>query len=89
VDDKHQCQIGHDRTGQTDDPQAATIEWTTLPGHHGVFLPHASQPIRPQKDSISIWVRGRATSIADAAFKADFDDFRLQRVRTDAVLPRT
>jgi hypothetical protein len=84
ADERHSCLVGHDRTGQTDDPHAGSIEWTTLPGRHGDFVRHRSIPIRPQQDRLSIWLRGRTTSTADAPFQADFDDFQLRRIRTDA-----
>jgi len=84
-DEAHQCLIGIDPTGQTDDPQAKTIVWTKLGGYHGAFLPYASDPVRPQKDRLSIWLRGVATKKKpDVALTADFDDFRLQQVRTGA-----
>jgi hypothetical protein len=83
VDHEHQCQVGYDPTGQDEDPQAATIVWTTMPLLHGVFLPYASEPIRPAEGAISVWLRGRTTSTADYPFWADFDDFAVRRVRTD------
>jgi hypothetical protein len=82
VDPDHQCFVGYDPTGQVDDPKAGTIVWTTLPKIHGIFVPYASDPIRPAKDAISVWLRGRTTSTADYPFKADFDDFALHRVNT-------
>jgi endonuclease/exonuclease/phosphatase family metal-dependent hydrolase len=82
VDDKHQCRVGFDPTGQTDDPQAATIVWTTLPGVRGWFMPYKSDPIRPAQDAISVWLRAKTTLNVDAPFRADFDDFALRQVRT-------
>jgi hypothetical protein len=82
VDPEHQCQVGYDPTGQTRDPHAGTIVWTSLPGLHGVFVPYRSSPIRPAGDAISVWLRGRSTPEDAFPFTADFDDFRLQRVRT-------
>ena len=82
VDDQHQCWVGCDPTGQDNDPKATTIVWALLPGVHGVFVPHASDPIRPATNALSIWLRGRTTLTVDTPFKADFDDFALQRVLT-------
>ena len=48
----------------------------------GVFVPYWSPPIRPVKDAFSVWLRGRSTAEADFPFTADFDDFRLRRVKT-------
>ena len=79
---KHQTFVGFDATGQDHDPRARTIVWTALPGRHGIFVPYRSEPIRPVKDSISVWLRGRTTSTTDWAYKADFDDFALRRVQT-------
>lgn len=87
VDDKHQCRVGYDPTGQTDQPEAKTIRWTTLPNVHGIFIPYLSEPIRPEKDTISVWLRGQTTLTADMPFEADFDDFALRRVNTGVPLP--
>jgi hypothetical protein len=82
VDSEHACMIGFDPTGQTADAKAATIVWTVLPAIHGIFVAHESAPIRPAKDAISVWLRARATVVADYPFRADFDDFALRAVRT-------
>ncbi|GMU23856.1 MAG: hypothetical protein AMXMBFR13_39340 [Phycisphaerae bacterium] len=77
------CRVGLDPTGQTDDPNASTIQWTKLPAVHGIFVPYGSEPVRPEKESISVWLRGETKMAGDYPFRADFDDFALQRVRTD------
>ncbi|MBN1417653.1 MAG: hypothetical protein JXP34_02695 [Planctomycetes bacterium] len=78
------CLVGFDPTGQDADPKAATIIWTPLPLLHGVFVPYASEPIRPSRDgAISVWLRGWTTRTDDVPFRADFDAFTLRRVRTD------
>ncbi len=82
LDREHQSFIGHDPTGQEADAKAATIVWTPLPALHGVFVPYASDPIRPATNALSIWLRARTTSTTDAPFHVDFDDFSLRRVRT-------
>jgi hypothetical protein len=83
LDPEHQCFVGCDPTGQDTDPQAATIQWTTLPGLHGVWVNFASDPIRPATNALSVWLRGRTTLTKDYPFRADFDDFALRRVRTE------
>jgi hypothetical protein len=83
VDEHHQTYVGFDPTGQVENPQAGSISWTVLPARHGVFQPYRSRPIRPAADSISVWLRGRTTSVEKWPYRADFDDFALQRVRTD------
>ena len=80
VDDKHACMVGFDTTGQDMNPKADTIEWTMLPGLHGVFVDYKSEPIRPVGDSISVWLRGRTTLAQDYPYEADFDDFALNKV---------
>jgi hypothetical protein len=80
VDDKHACFVGFDATGQDVDPKADTIEWTMLPGLHGLFVDYKSGPIRPVSDAISIWLRGRTSLTQDYPFEADFDDFALHKV---------
>jgi hypothetical protein len=82
VDDKHACLVGFDVTGQDVNPEADTIEWTTLPGLHGLFVPYKGGPIRPVGDAISIWLRGRTSLAQDYPFEADFDDFAMHRVFT-------
>jgi len=77
------CLVGYDPTGQTGDPSASTIRWALLPDLQGIFVPHRSDPIRPQKEAISIWLRGRCTKVQRFPFQADFDDFSLRRVRTE------
>ena len=84
LDEKHAAYVGYDTTGQTADPKAASIVWKPAVGYHGIFIPFTSAPIRPKKDSLSIWLRGRTTMIVDTSFRADFDGFKVQRVRTDA-----
>lgn len=80
VDLEHQCWVGYDSTGQTENPLAETIRWQLLPGIHGVFVDYASEPIRPKSDSISLWLRARTTLTGDYRFTADFDNFTLRRV---------
>ncbi len=80
VDDKHACFVGFDATGQDVDPKADTIEWTMLPGLHGLFVDYKSGPIRPASDAISIWLRGRTILTQDYPYEADFDDFALHKV---------
>jgi hypothetical protein len=82
ADDKHQAMIGWDPTGQTQDAEAATVEWAILPDAHDVWQDWTSPPIRPNAEAISIWLRGRATATADQPFQADFNNFKLQQVRT-------
>src|SRR5690606_27016097 len=36
--------VGYDPTGQTEDAEAATIEWKMLPPLYGHFLPYESEP---------------------------------------------
>lgn len=83
VDDRHQCRVGYDPTGQVEDPRAETIVWSILPAVHGLFVAYESEPIRPAKDAISVWLRGTAAALPDAPFRADFDDFALRQVRTE------
>jgi len=78
------CLVGIDPTGQDADPNAPTITWTPLPPLHGIFVPYASEPIRPAKGgAISVWLRGWTKRTADYAFEAEFAGFGLRRVRTD------
>lgn len=84
----HACQVGFDPTGQTEDPDASTIEWTVLPERHGEFLPYRSPPIRPRTDGVSLWLRARCTREDPRfPFRADFDGFTLHRVDTGVPVP--
>ena len=83
ADVEHYCQVGYDPTGQDGDPKAATIVWQVLPGVHSIWVDYSSEPIRPAKDSVSVWLRGWARSTAGTPFKADFEDFSLRRVKTE------
>jgi len=87
IDEKHACYVGCDPTGQADDPKADTIVWQTLPKVHGIFVPFLSEPIRPKKDAISVWLRGWTSLTVDMPFEADFDDFELRQVETKPALP--
>lgn len=82
VDVDRQCFVGYDPTGQDTDPEAPTIRWTLMPALTGIFLPYESDPIRPEGEAVSIWLRGRTTIGVDYPFKADFDDFALRRYHT-------
>lgn len=82
VDDKHQCMVGVDPTGQTDNPQADSIVWTTMPKLHGFFLPYTCEPVRPAQDAVSVWLRAQTSDPEGWPFEADFDAFSLHRVRT-------
>lgn len=82
LDDKHWLAVGYDSTGQTTDPDASTVEWTYLPPTHSVWTPYNSIPIRPAKDSVSVWLRGFDSESGGYPFTADFDDFELRQVRT-------
>lgn len=84
VDIDHYGQVGYDPTGQDADPGAATIVWRALPGAHSLWADYDSAPIRPAADSISVWLRGYAKDAKGHPFRADFDDFALRRVRTEA-----
>ncbi|MDX1964713.1 MAG: hypothetical protein SFX18_16305 [Pirellulales bacterium] len=84
LDDARQCLIGIDPTGQMDNPRADTIQWTKLPEFHGVFSRHAGEPIRPQADKLSVWLRAKTTKHDKVApFVAEFDNLHLWRVRTE------
>ena len=84
ADARHQCFVGYDPTGQTDDPKAPTIVWTTaLPQAAGLWMTVEHGPIRPTADSISIWVSGKTDLTSDFPFRADFDDFTMHRVKTE------
>ena len=87
IDEKHRCDVGYDPTGQTDDPEAATIVWTILPKMHGAFVDYTSDPIRPTGSAVSVWLRARTSLTSDYPFKADFDDFKLRQVRTSVPQP--
>jgi hypothetical protein len=82
VDWEHQCLVGYDLTGQDQNPGAASIRWTVLPALHGQWEPYASPPLRPARNAISVWLRARSRFVKPFPFRADFDDFTLQRVDT-------
>lgn len=84
-DDQHQALVGVDPTGQTDDPLAKTIEWTNLPGLHGTWIDHTSEPVRPRDGAMSVWLRGRTTVVDPWPMKADFDAATLRA--TDSGIP--
>lgn len=82
-----QVYIGYDPTGQTEDPEATTIVWQVMPRMHGIWENYRSEPIRPVEDAVSVWVRGRTTTVSNYPFKGDFDNFSLRQIRTDAPNP--
>ena len=84
VDFDHQCLFGLDPTGQTSDPKAASILWSTAPAWHGAWIDFTSDPVRPLANAVSVWLRARSSlkSEAYAPFKADFDDLALRQVQT-------
>jgi hypothetical protein len=76
----HQSWIGWDHTGQDQDPKASTVHWAPLGTFHGVWTSFTSEPLRPEKDSISIWLRARTGSAGEFPFKADFNDVQLRLI---------
>lgn len=82
TDPDHQVMIGIDPTGQMEDVGASTIQWKTIGEHHGHWIAYTGKPVRPVKESLSVWLRGRGVAIADTEFRADFDDFQLLEVET-------
>jgi hypothetical protein len=82
VDVEHQMMVGVDPTGQEKDPKAETIRWLILPKSGGMFEGFLDDPVRPQKDAISVWLRGRTTFIHGHPFEADFDDVSLRKVKS-------
>ncbi|MCX8156435.1 MAG: carboxypeptidase-like regulatory domain-containing protein [Verrucomicrobiae bacterium] len=80
LDWQHQTMVGIDPTGQTENPDAPTVQWSKGPLLHGVYVDYRSEPVRPQKDRLSIWLRGRTTMTNDYRFTADFDDFALREI---------
>ncbi len=89
VDFEHQLLIGLDPTGQENDPKGATINWTAYPARHGEWIEFTSEPMRPSKGSISVWLRGRSTSKGDTyvPYRAEFDEVGLFKVRTSPPEP--
>ena len=85
LDFDNQCKVGYDPTGQTSDPDASTIVWTSMPSIQGFFVPYESGPISPAKGStaISVWLRGKSVAPNLFKFTADFDDFTLNRVKME------
>ena len=53
--------IGIDVTGQTGNPDAATVAWTVMPAMTGRFEASAPDPARPAVDAISVFLRLRPT----------------------------
>jgi hypothetical protein len=87
LDDQHQAMVGIDPTGQTDDPLAKTVVWTSLPKLYGVWIEHTSDAVRPVEaktgeGAISVWLRGRTTVVDPWPMKADFDAATLRAVNT-------
>lgn len=79
--------VGYDLTGQTSDPEAATIHWTMLPPVRSVEVPWDSGPIRPEQQAISLWLRAQVKSEdRSIPFHARFSDIGLYRIHTG--LPR-
>ncbi len=87
LDREHACMVGIDPTGQTTDPKAATIIWTSGPATHSIWETLTAGPVRPAKDTVSIWLRARNTQPQGFPFRADFDNIALHRVRTTPPLP--
>jgi hypothetical protein len=80
---EREVRVGIDPSGQTEDPAAGSIEWTSLPGAHGEFVEFASRPVRPRRDAVSIWLRARSEKEDPRfPFRADLDDVSLRRVAT-------
>lgn len=79
-----QCQImvGIDRTGQTENADATTVEWTVMPSITGRFESFVPDPIRPTGDAISIFLRLRANDPPQPAPVAEFQRMSLVQVET-------
>jgi hypothetical protein len=82
MSNNHSLYVGYDPTGQDTDPAATSIVWVPVVGTHDVWIDFVSEPIRPEKDSISVWLRGKSISPEQFAFEADFDDVQLCCVKS-------
>lgn len=75
-------QIGYDPTGQTANPHASTVRYIS-PGHGREFFhDYAFEPFSPVNDSVTVFLRARATA-AYQTYYVDFDDITLVEVRDD------
>jgi len=85
LDLEHQTMVGVDPTGQTSNVNAKTIIWTNLPPLHSKFFTVQMRPVRPESESISIWLRGKSTFKGDtyAPFYSDFDNIGLFKVKRE------
>jgi hypothetical protein len=77
TDARYLSAVGYDPTGQTSDPQAKTIVWGLTGTMQNVYEQIVFNEIRPARDAISIWTRGKNKAPGGVTFHADFDDFSL------------
>jgi hypothetical protein len=79
-----QCRtsIGIDPTGQTDDADAASVIWLIKPGATNLFEGFTSEPVRPTKDSVSVFLRLRANDPPGPVPDAEFEVVSMRAVVT-------
>lgn len=81
-------QIGYDPTGQTANPNATTVRYIS-PGHGREFFHYyAFEPFSPVGDSVTVFLRARATK-SDMTYYVDFDNITLIEVVEDEGPPST
>ena len=88
VGEKHVTRIGWDPTGQTTEPDAATIEWVKAPDVHDMFQ-QVILDVTTTRDRGSIWLRGATTQTTDRPYTADFDDVILEPLVPVVTVPDT
>jgi hypothetical protein len=76
---RHAAFLGYDTTGQTEDPFAPSVQWIPTGNLSNVFRRVVSEPIRPSKDSVSVWTRGENEDTGEV-FTVDFDDLVLEQL---------
>jgi hypothetical protein len=87
-DTEHACRVGWDPTGQTANPDADTVRWFAHTPRHGQWIDFESPPLRPQQDTISIWLRGTTRAEEKFTFRAEFDALTVSRFVSDVPGPQ-
>lgn len=75
----HWGMIGYDLSGQTANPNAATVRWIPLGGLSEEWKGWESPALRPSGSSISVWLRAGTTS-RSYTFFVDFDEVALDEI---------
>lgn len=84
-----QANIGWDESGQGENSESGSIEWSDVVVVPGLWTPFQSSPIKPFENKISCWLRASGGSNSKFQFRAEFADLQVRQIKTELNSPAT